>query len=88
VNDTDTVPTGQSPRPALGGRCATGKTMPGGKVAALSEGESRDVKRMDDFQVIAERRRVMAALAALTDQYRELNQELQRRESLRWMLAR
>jgi hypothetical protein len=47
-----------------------------------------DVSRMDDFQVIAERRRVMTALAALTDQYRELNHELQRRESLRWMLAR
>jgi len=43
---------------------------------------------MDDFQVIAERQRVMAALTALTDQYRALNQELQRRESLRWMLAR
>jgi hypothetical protein len=43
---------------------------------------------LDDFQVVAERRRVMAALTALTDQYRELNQELQRRESLRWMLAR
>jgi hypothetical protein len=48
----------------------------------------RDVSGLDDFQVVAERRRVMAALAALTDQYRELNQELQRRESLRWMLAR
>ena len=47
-----------------------------------------DVSRMDDFQVIAERRRVLTALAALTDQYRQLNQELQRRESLRWMLAR
>jgi hypothetical protein len=43
---------------------------------------------MDDFQVIAERQRVMANLAALTDQYRALNQEIQRRESLRWMLAR
>ena len=62
--------------------------MPGGQVAAVLEGESRDVSRMDDFQVIAERQRVMTALAALTDQYRELNQELQRRESLRWMLAR
>jgi hypothetical protein len=41
---------------------------------------------MDDFQVIAERRRVMAVLAVLTEQYRELNQEIQRRESLRWML--
>ena len=48
----------------------------------------RDVSRMDDFQVIAERQRVMATLAALTDQYRELNQEIGRRESLRWMLAR
>jgi hypothetical protein len=47
-----------------------------------------DASRMDDFQVIAERQRVMATLAALTDQYRALNQELQRRESLRWMLAR
>jgi hypothetical protein len=49
---------------------------------------ARDVTEMDDFQVIAERRRVMTALAALTDQYRELNQEVSRRESLRWMLAR
>jgi hypothetical protein len=47
-----------------------------------------DPSRMDDFQVIAERQRVMANLAALTDQYRALNQEIQRRESLRWMLAR
>jgi len=47
-----------------------------------------DASRMDDFEVVAERRRVMAALTSLTDQYRELNQELQRRESLRWMLAR
>jgi len=47
-----------------------------------------DVSRMDDFQVIAERRRVMANLAALTDQYRELNQEIQRRDTLKWMLAR
>ena len=30
----------------------------------------------------------MTNLAALTDQYRALNQELQRRESLRWMQAR
>jgi hypothetical protein len=36
-----------------------------------------DVTEMDDFQVIAERRRVMTARAALTDQYRELNQEAQ-----------
>jgi hypothetical protein len=50
--------------------------------------DRRDVSRMDDFQVIAERRRVMANLAALTDQYRELNQEIQRRDTLKWMLAR
>jgi hypothetical protein len=30
----------------------------------------------------------MATLAALTDQYRALNQEISRRESLQWMLAR
>jgi hypothetical protein len=47
-----------------------------------------DLSRMDDFQVIAERRRVMTALAALTDQYRELNQEINRRETLQWMVAR
>jgi len=50
--------------------------------------DRRDVSRMDDFQVIAERRRVMANLAALTDQYRALNQEIQRRDTLKWMLAR
>jgi hypothetical protein len=45
------------------------------------------VSRMDDFEVVAERRRVMAALATLTDQYRALNQEISRRDTLRWMLA-
>ena len=49
---------------------------------------NRDVSRMDDFQVVAERQRVMANLAALTDRYRELNQEINRRDTLRWMLAR
>jgi hypothetical protein len=43
---------------------------------------------MDDFQVIAERQRVMETLAALTDQYRALNQEINRRETLQWMVAR
>jgi hypothetical protein len=47
-----------------------------------------DVAEMDDFEVIAERRRVMATLAVLTDRYRELNQEISRRETLRWMLAK
>jgi hypothetical protein len=46
------------------------------------------MSRLDDFELIAERRRVMATLTALTDQYRALNQEISRRESLRWMLAR
>jgi len=43
---------------------------------------------MDDFQVIAERQRIMATLAALTDRYRTLNHEIGRRETLKWMLAR
>jgi hypothetical protein len=49
-------------------------------------GRAYDVSRMDDFEVIAERRRVMTALAALTDQYRTLNQEISTRETLKWML--
>jgi len=57
------------------------------KIFAMPDGHY-DATRMDDFQVIAERQRVMATLAALTDQYRELNQEINRRESLKWMLAR
>jgi hypothetical protein len=61
-------------------------------VEMINDGEPpggrRDVHGMDDFQVVAERRRVMAALAALTDQYRQLNAELSRRETLRWMVAR
>jgi hypothetical protein len=47
-----------------------------------------DVSRMDDFQVIAERQRVMTALAALTDYYRALNHEISGRDTLKWMLAR
>jgi hypothetical protein len=47
-----------------------------------------DVSGMDDFEVIAERQRVMATLAALTDRYRELNHEITTRETLRWMQAR
>jgi hypothetical protein len=42
---------------------------------------------MDDFEVIAERRRVAVALAALTDRYRALNREITTRETLKWMLA-
>jgi hypothetical protein len=45
-----------------------------------------ELTRLDDFQVIAERRRVMEMLAALTDRYRVLNEEMSRRGTLRWML--
>lgn len=45
-----------------------------------------DFAQLDDFQVIDERRRVMETLAALTDRYRGLNQEMARRVTLRWML--
>ena len=45
-----------------------------------------DVRQLDDFQVIAERRRVARMLTALTARYRELTQEMSRRETLRWMV--
>jgi hypothetical protein len=41
---------------------------------------------LDDFEVIAERARVTRVIAELTDRYRQINQEMVRRESLRWML--
>jgi hypothetical protein len=50
-------------------------------------GRPRDVSQMDDFAVITERRSVATALAALTDRYRALNNEISKRETLRWMLA-
>jgi hypothetical protein len=50
--------------------------------------EETEVNLMDGFQVIAERQRIMATLAALTDRYRTLNHEIGRRETLQWMLAR
>jgi len=46
-----------------------------------------DVSGMDDFEVIAERRRVVETLAALTDRYRLLNREISTRDTLKWMLA-
>ena len=49
--------------------------------------EQDEVSRMDDFEVIRERRDVMTALARLTDRYRRLNAEMTRRETLRWMVA-
>jgi hypothetical protein len=50
-------------------------------------GQPSDVSQMDDFEVIAERRHLMTALAALTDRYRALNREISTRETLKWMLA-
>ena len=41
---------------------------------------------LDDFQVITERLRVMDTIAALTDRYRKLNEEMSRRATLAWML--
>ncbi len=41
---------------------------------------------LDDFQVITERLRVMDTIAALTDRYRKLNEEMSRRPALSWML--
>lgn len=45
-----------------------------------------DVSRLDDFQVLDERRRVTETITALTDRYVQLNQEMARRETLRWMV--
>jgi hypothetical protein len=53
---------------------------------AMNEAPSVDVTQLDDFQVIAERIRVMEAIAALTDRYRRLNKEMAGRVTLRWML--
>ena len=55
---------------------------------APGDGDGDGVRELDDFEVIAERQRVMAALAALTDHYRALNREISTRETLAWMLAR
>jgi hypothetical protein len=49
--------------------------------------EQDEISRMDDFEVIKERQNVMTALADLTDRYRRLNQEMNRRGTLRWMAA-
>ncbi len=45
-----------------------------------------ELTELDDFEVIAERARVAGMLAALTDWYRQLNREMNRRETLRWMV--
>jgi hypothetical protein len=51
-----------------------------------SHGWDTSVNQLDDFEVIAERIRVTEAIAVLTDRYRQLNQEMTRRETLRWMV--
>ena len=56
-------------------------------MSQVSQGESDDVGQLDDFEVVEERRRVMVALAGLTDKYRRLNAEMTRRETLRWMVT-
>jgi len=58
-----------------------------GGEAMSQQPEQDEVSRMDDFEVIRERQNVMTALAELTDQYRRLNTEMARRETLRWMVT-
>jgi hypothetical protein len=48
--------------------------------------EDVSVSQLDDFEVVAERLRLSETIAALTARYKELNQEMARRETLRWML--
>jgi hypothetical protein len=42
---------------------------------------------LDDFEVLARRQRVMESIAALTLTYKQLNQEMARRKTLRWMVS-
>ena len=56
------------------------------EAAERPEDQGCDPRLLDDFEVLAERVRVAGMLAALTDRYRQLNQEMNRRETLRWML--
>ena len=51
----------------------------------MDQFEADEVNRIDDFEVIAERLRVMTALASLTGRYRRLNDEMTRRETPRWI---
>jgi 3-methyladenine DNA glycosylase Tag len=51
------------------------------------QSEQDEISQMDDFEVIRERQKVMAALRELTDRYRRLNTEMTTRETLRWMAA-
>jgi len=47
---------------------------------------SDELRQLDDFQVIDERRRLTDTIAALTDRYRKINEEMKRRVTLRWMV--
>lgn len=47
---------------------------------------SSEVAKLDDFQVIAQRRQVSETIATLIDRYTKLNEEMTRRPTLRWML--
>jgi hypothetical protein len=67
-----------------GGTFTTPVTRETGRGIQPTGGE---YSRLDDFDLIEERRKVMNALAALTDRYRALNREMTRRETLRWMVA-
>lgn len=48
--------------------------------------EDAYVARLDDFQVIAKRLRLTEEITALTASCKKLNQEMTRKETLRWML--
>jgi hypothetical protein len=54
---------------------------------AVSYDELYSVSGLDDFELIEERKRVMTALVSLTDKYKQLNDEMTRRRTLRWMVA-
>ena len=54
--------------------------------APPGDGPAGDPRLLDDFELIAERARVTALLASLTDRYRQLNHEMNQRKTLRWVL--
>jgi hypothetical protein len=72
---------------------ARGKERDGGdgqneRLATMDDsGQLYDASQLDDFQVIAERSRIMTALASVTGQYRAINAEMRKRETLQWILA-
>jgi hypothetical protein len=74
-----------------GGSCATSAT-PNRRKAMDADSANPDtmrpgdISRLDDFQLIDERRRITETITALTDRYVQLNQEMTRRETLRWMV--